>query len=37
MLQETVWVGAGSTNHLAALAPSELVRLARAELVDAVG
>ena len=37
MLHETVWVGAGSHNHLAALAPSELVRLARADPVDAVG
>jgi prolyl-tRNA editing enzyme YbaK/EbsC (Cys-tRNA(Pro) deacylase) len=37
MLYETVWVGAGSHNHLAALAPSELVRLARADPVDAVG
>jgi prolyl-tRNA editing enzyme YbaK/EbsC (Cys-tRNA(Pro) deacylase) len=33
----TVWVGAGSTRHLAALAPSELLRLTRGEAVDAVG
>jgi len=31
-----VWVGAGSDRHMAALAPAELVRLARAESVDAV-
>ena len=34
--QELVWVGAGSPHHLAALAPSELVRLARARPFDAV-
>jgi prolyl-tRNA editing enzyme YbaK/EbsC (Cys-tRNA(Pro) deacylase) len=33
----TVWIGAGSRRHLAALAPSELMRLARAEAIDAVG
>ena len=31
-----VWVGAGSTNHMAALAPEDLVRLSRAQPVDAV-
>jgi Cys-tRNA(Pro) deacylase len=31
---EEVWVGAGSPRHLAAVAPAELVRLARAETVD---
>lgn len=31
-----VWVGAGSTRHMASLAPVELVRLARAEVVDVV-
>ena len=31
-----VWVGAGSTRHLAALNPRELVRLARAEPVDVI-
>jgi Cys-tRNA(Pro) deacylase len=31
-----VWVGAGSTRHLASLAPRELVRLARAEPMDVV-
>ena len=30
-----VWIGAGSPNHLAALPPPELVRLARAETIDA--
>ena len=33
---ETVWIGAGSRNHLAALAPGELTRLARARPIDAV-
>jgi prolyl-tRNA editing enzyme YbaK/EbsC (Cys-tRNA(Pro) deacylase) len=32
-----VWIGAGSTRHLAALPPAELVRLARAQPVDVVG
>ena len=36
LAQEVVWVGAGSTHHLAALAPSELMRLARARPLDAV-
>jgi prolyl-tRNA editing enzyme YbaK/EbsC (Cys-tRNA(Pro) deacylase) len=31
-----VWVGAGSPSHMAALTPSELVRLARATPVDVV-
>lgn len=31
-----VWIGAGSTRHMAALAPADLVRLARAETLDAV-
>jgi prolyl-tRNA editing enzyme YbaK/EbsC (Cys-tRNA(Pro) deacylase) len=33
---ERVWIGAGSTRHMAALAPVDLVRLARAESLDAV-
>jgi prolyl-tRNA editing enzyme YbaK/EbsC (Cys-tRNA(Pro) deacylase) len=33
---DRVWIGAGSTRHLAALAPTDLVRLARAEPLDAV-
>jgi prolyl-tRNA editing enzyme YbaK/EbsC (Cys-tRNA(Pro) deacylase) len=32
---ELVWIGAGSERHMAALAPSDLVRLARARPVDA--
>jgi prolyl-tRNA editing enzyme YbaK/EbsC (Cys-tRNA(Pro) deacylase) len=31
-----VWVGAGSPNHMVGLAPSELVRLARARTMDVV-
>jgi prolyl-tRNA editing enzyme YbaK/EbsC (Cys-tRNA(Pro) deacylase) len=31
-----VWVGAGSTRHMAGLAPGELMRLARARPVDAI-
>jgi Cys-tRNA(Pro) deacylase len=31
-----VWIGAGSETHLAALAPGELVRLTRAQPIDAV-
>jgi prolyl-tRNA editing enzyme YbaK/EbsC (Cys-tRNA(Pro) deacylase) len=33
---ELVWFGAGSSRHMAALAPTDLVRLARARAVDAV-
>lgn len=33
---DRVWIGAGSTRHMAALAPGDLVRLARAEPLDAV-
>jgi prolyl-tRNA editing enzyme YbaK/EbsC (Cys-tRNA(Pro) deacylase) len=33
----TVWVGGGSERHLVAVSPAELMRLARAEAVDAVG
>jgi prolyl-tRNA editing enzyme YbaK/EbsC (Cys-tRNA(Pro) deacylase) len=36
LAHDAVWVGAGSPNHLAALAPPDLVRLARAELADPV-
>jgi prolyl-tRNA editing enzyme YbaK/EbsC (Cys-tRNA(Pro) deacylase) len=32
-----VWVGAGSTRHLASVSPSELLRLSRGEAVDAAG
>jgi prolyl-tRNA editing enzyme YbaK/EbsC (Cys-tRNA(Pro) deacylase) len=31
-----VWIGAGSPNHLAAISPADLVRLARAQPMDAV-
>jgi prolyl-tRNA editing enzyme YbaK/EbsC (Cys-tRNA(Pro) deacylase) len=31
-----VWIGAGSPNHMAALPPADLVRLARAQPMDAV-
>jgi len=33
---DTVWVGAGSTTHIAALNPGVLARLARARSMDAV-
>jgi prolyl-tRNA editing enzyme YbaK/EbsC (Cys-tRNA(Pro) deacylase) len=33
---DKVWIGAGSTRHMAALAPADLVRLSRAEPLDAV-
>jgi prolyl-tRNA editing enzyme YbaK/EbsC (Cys-tRNA(Pro) deacylase) len=31
-----VWIGAGSTRHMAALVPADLLRLARAKPIDAV-
>jgi prolyl-tRNA editing enzyme YbaK/EbsC (Cys-tRNA(Pro) deacylase) len=31
-----VWIGAGSTRHMAALTPTELMRLSRASPIDAV-
>lgn len=36
LLHDTVWVGAGSPNHMAQLAPGELLRLSRARQMDAV-
>ena len=36
LAHERVWVGAGSTHHLAGLRPVDLVRLARAQAIDAV-
>lgn len=36
LTHEVVWVGAGSRRHMAAVAPTDLVRLARARAVDAV-
>jgi Cys-tRNA(Pro) deacylase len=37
LAHEVVWVGAGSNRHMAALSPADLVRLARARVIDAVG
>lgn len=34
--QERVWVGAGSPSHVAAIHPADLVRLTRAQTIDAV-
>ena len=36
LTHDTVWIGAGSESHLAALAPAELVRLTHAQAIDAV-
>jgi prolyl-tRNA editing enzyme YbaK/EbsC (Cys-tRNA(Pro) deacylase) len=36
LAHDEVWVGAGSTVHLAALSPADLVRLSRATPMDAV-
>jgi len=36
LAHELVWIGAGSSRHMAALAPADLARLARARPVDAV-
>jgi prolyl-tRNA editing enzyme YbaK/EbsC (Cys-tRNA(Pro) deacylase) len=36
LAHDVVWVGAGSPRHMAAIAPPDLVRLARARPVDAV-
>jgi Ala-tRNA(Pro) deacylase len=33
---DVVWIGAGSSNHIAALAPAEVARLARAAPADLV-
>jgi prolyl-tRNA editing enzyme YbaK/EbsC (Cys-tRNA(Pro) deacylase) len=33
---ETVWIGAGSSRHMASVAPTDLVRLAQARSVDVV-
>jgi prolyl-tRNA editing enzyme YbaK/EbsC (Cys-tRNA(Pro) deacylase) len=33
---DRVWIGAGSTRHMATLSPADLVRLSRAETLDAV-
>jgi Cys-tRNA(Pro) deacylase len=36
MSHDLVWVGAGSSRHMAAVSPADLVRLARAQPMDAV-
>jgi prolyl-tRNA editing enzyme YbaK/EbsC (Cys-tRNA(Pro) deacylase) len=36
LAHEIVWIGAGTSRHMAALAPTDLVRLARARPVDTV-
>jgi prolyl-tRNA editing enzyme YbaK/EbsC (Cys-tRNA(Pro) deacylase) len=36
LAQRVVWTGAGSSRHMAALSPAELVRLSRARPMDAV-
>jgi Cys-tRNA(Pro)/Cys-tRNA(Cys) deacylase len=36
LTHDLVWIGAGSPAHMAAIRPAELVRLARAEPMDAV-
>jgi prolyl-tRNA editing enzyme YbaK/EbsC (Cys-tRNA(Pro) deacylase) len=36
LAHQTVWIGAGSPRHLAALAPAELQRLTRAQPIDAL-
>jgi Cys-tRNA(Pro) deacylase len=36
LAHEIVWIGAGTSRHMAALAPTDLVRLARARPIDAV-
>ncbi len=36
LAQPVLWIGAGSSNHMAALSPTELLRLSRARPMDAV-
>jgi prolyl-tRNA editing enzyme YbaK/EbsC (Cys-tRNA(Pro) deacylase) len=36
LTHDVVWVGAGSSRHMAVLAPGDLVRLTRAQPIDAV-
>jgi prolyl-tRNA editing enzyme YbaK/EbsC (Cys-tRNA(Pro) deacylase) len=36
LAHDVVWIGAGSPRHMAGLAPVELVRLSRAQPIDAV-
>jgi prolyl-tRNA editing enzyme YbaK/EbsC (Cys-tRNA(Pro) deacylase) len=35
LTHDVVWVGAGSTRHMAMIAPADLVRLAQAKVIDA--
>jgi prolyl-tRNA editing enzyme YbaK/EbsC (Cys-tRNA(Pro) deacylase) len=36
LTQEVVWIGAGSERHMAAITPPDLVKVARARVIDAV-
>jgi Cys-tRNA(Pro) deacylase len=36
LAHKRVWIGAGSPSHMAAIAPGDLIRLARAQPMDAV-
>ncbi len=36
LVHERVWIGAGSPSHMATLSPGDLVRLAKAQQMDAV-
>ena len=36
LAQSVLWIGAGSSNHMASLTPTELLRLSRARPMDAV-
>jgi Cys-tRNA(Pro) deacylase len=36
LVHERIWIGAGSPRHMATLSPADLVRLAKAEPMDAV-
>jgi Cys-tRNA(Pro) deacylase len=36
LVHDRVWIGAGSPSHVAALVPADLVRLSKAEAMDAV-
>jgi prolyl-tRNA editing enzyme YbaK/EbsC (Cys-tRNA(Pro) deacylase) len=36
LAQPVLWIGAGSSSHMAALSPTELLRLSRAKPMDAV-
>ena len=36
LAQPVLWIGAGSSHHMASLTPTELLRLSRARPMDAV-